>query len=787
MKKSVVHSVSKITLILASVFSMNFVFAAAETLKTEQISNLNNAPEFGTSSLDIAIGKGSSNSTDIEHKSVAIGNEATTAKSNGLNHDTPGDVAIGYKARVNNYASQGGGIAIGDGAFSENMAGYAESIFSFGLTNWKGSGFLGMQSPFIPKDPAKAFGSIAIGRNSYARSGSVSIGDHTYNGPIADITDTKTANAKNINPFVTTIGSSSNNGGAFSTITGAFSTISSSYDGGVRSSAGHALKGFSSVINGSFNSIQNVKSNDATSGVASSIVGTVNKVENSNAALIFGSGNEITNSIESLSDFNPITNLLLANPGKNSPDEFMNFLMNKIQNNKKTSGGATLAIGGGNKANKTLRSQLTGVQNSLDNDEGDGKFSINNVLNGYQNEGHNVNFTTVIGSHNKISNSNNVLILGDNRKVSLAEKTEQNPNPSNPQHIIILGSQDDKTMFTFDKSDIVAIGHNTHVTNEGGIALGSGSVSNVDKEVFGLEFKKGTDGFSWSPSETKNSTWRATHAAVSVGAPGNGITRQIIGVAAGTNDTDAVNVAQLKAAIEAVSKNAGGNGDGKHTTVVAKQDTTSTNGGSTTAGSTTNTTTAPNTSTSGSNGSSTASTGSSTVVTSTSNNYVTVTPSPNVKEATEYAIDVTDSTKKAVDNANAVIVNKDSVVIDGQSKKITNIADGTEVHEAVNLGQLNKATTTINNRINNLSHHVDRVDRHARAGIASAMAAGALPQAYQPGKSMIAGGVATYRSASAVAFGLSSVSDDGSRIYKLNASANTEGDAGVAAGVGFQW
>ena len=88
-----------------------------------------------------------------------------------------------------------------------------------------------------------------------------------------------------------------------------------------------------------------------------------------------------------------------------------------------------------------------------------------------------------------------------------------------------------------------AMGYNTKVNVEQGVALGSSSVANVAKGVTG-----------WSPealseAEQKSSTWTSTAGAVSVGDSDNGITRQITNVAAGTEDTDAVNVAQLKQAI----------------------------------------------------------------------------------------------------------------------------------------------------------------------------------------------------------------------------------------------
>ena len=80
------------------------------------------------------------------------------------------------------------------------------------------------------------------------------------------------------------------------------------------------------------------------------------------------------------------------------------------------------------------------------------------------------------------------------------------------------------------------------MTKEGGVALGAGSVASVDKGAAGYDPGTGTN------STDTSSVWKSTQAAVSVGDTSKGITRQITGVAAGTNDTDAVNVAQLRKA-----------------------------------------------------------------------------------------------------------------------------------------------------------------------------------------------------------------------------------------------
>ena len=99
-------------------------------------------------------------------------------------------------------------------------------------------------------------------------------------------------------------------------------------------------------------------------------------------------------------------------------------------------------------------------------------------------------------------------------------------------------------------ADATAIGHNANVTVANGVALGSGSVASVDKDVAGY------DVVTKEASTETSTAWKSTAAAVSVGDTANNVTRQITGVAAGMQETDAVNVAQLQQVAE-VAENAG--------------------------------------------------------------------------------------------------------------------------------------------------------------------------------------------------------------------------------------
>ena len=483
----------------------------------------------------VAYGTGS-NAPKAEN--VAIGNNAKIGYSNGASAAT-GDIVVGKDANINNYASQGGSVAIGKNAKIENMAGGVEASFALGQTTYSGSWF---SSSRIPADPTKVVGSVAIGDNTFARTGSTMIGSHNYKGDLGDITvDTSTTRKYALNAYATTVGANSFSNGAFTTNTGTYNIISSEYNGGRMA---NPVKNLGSTINGSLNSIESQTASSYYAGIANSIVGTANRTFNSNGSLIMGAGNEITNSVKSISG--------APDDGGNSAKELAEKLRTAVKD--ANGGGATMAIGGGNKADYTLRTSMVGINNTVTGTNG--AKSADNLVMGVGNTASNVQHLTAIGSKNTVSDANNTVIVGDNRKVTGANNS------------VIIGSSDAETTTTVN--DAVAIGHNTEVSAEGGVALGSKSKATVAAGAAGYDIS------TKAASTDTSSTWKATASAVSVGDVANDVTRQITSVAAGTNDTDAVNVAQLKkvetkiSTVEADAK--------KHTTVVAGDNTTVTPG-----------------------------------------------------------------------------------------------------------------------------------------------------------------------------------------------------------------
>lgn len=455
---------------------------------------------------------------------VASAADVTAGAGNGVAYGTGSsanntqDIAVGNKAKVENYVGQNGSVAIGANAHVENMAGGAEAAVGMGQTSYSGSFW---SSARVPADPSKVVGSVAIGNNTFARTGSTMVGSHNYRGAIGDTTidtDNNGTRGASLNVYATTVGANSFSNGAFTTTTGTYNVISSSYTGGRFSTP---TQNFGATVNGAFNSIEST-SGGSTAGVATAITGVANRVANSNGVLVYGAGNEITNSSTSFST-----------PGESatSAKDFADKLKTAVTSSN--GAGATMTFGGGNKADYTLRTSMIGVNNTVTGVRGD--QSKDNLVLGVGNTGTKVQHMTVIGSKNTVSDAKNTIIVGDNRTVTGANNT------------VIIGSSDNGT--TTAVHDAVALGHNTDVSTEGGVALGSGSKATVAVGAVGYDI------LTNAPSTDTSSTWKSTASAVSVGDVANGATRQITSVAAGTNDTDAVNVAQLKRLHDMISVN----------------------------------------------------------------------------------------------------------------------------------------------------------------------------------------------------------------------------------------
>ena len=436
---------------------------------------------------------------------------------------------------------EGQSIALGKGAHAYMQGGWKPYYMLFGMK--------------------KATGAIAIGEGSEALSQSIDIGNRTYTGDIGDVTISKYWNwGSGSGVGSVLLGTNSYTGGTLSTLIGDYSIMSTAYPNGYDKHSGSYTQNAGAVSIGALNSIESATSDNSDSGIANSIVGLANKTNNANGALIYGAGNTITNSFADV-----------ATPG--SADSAAKAAQSFRESVQKNPGGAALAIGGGNEINRAIRSQVLGVNNkltgSLYHKDGDSFLGIKitpdvdeysaqyNMIDGYNNQVANVNHAYVIGANNiikgktfsnetkdgvlsekdrdKAKTDDNLIVIGDNH--TLANDVSNN---------IILGTADADKKLTTSASNVVMIGYNAEAKKKGGVALGAGSVASIDAASIDAN-AIGYDPTTKKASTVDSSTWKSTAAAVSVGDASKNITRQITNVAAGTQDTDAVNVAQLKA------------------------------------------------------------------------------------------------------------------------------------------------------------------------------------------------------------------------------------------------
>ena len=425
------------------------------------------------------------------NQNIKIGNDIDLRNNSTKN----GAIAIGDHAQIDDYVMQEGSIAIGKNAFVENMWGTQDKIFRFGMHSTDPS----RTDHLLPAG-------IAIGQNTYARSGSLMIGDHKYVGALGDTTvNSNTDNEKrklSVLVGATTVGLNSYSAGAFATTTGAYSIMTNAYDG--NTNQGFAAQNFGVVINGSFNSIESKTSGSSVSGIANAVVGTANRTHNANGTLVFGAGNEVTNSVDNIAD--PMSLLT------NSPKELAEKLREGIRRND--SGGAVLAVGGGNKADYAYRSQLIGVGNTLEGTAA--QKAAYNLLNGYRNTVTKAEHVSVIGSENTIENSKSQTVIGDSNKITDRNagtvSGKQEERTKNVSDLVIGKGNKIKGNSTYMKGyeSLTVIGNNNEMVNPGaGIVIGDNQKVGAIRESVVIG--------SMTPEEKADSDIQQKHASVVVG------------------------------------------------------------------------------------------------------------------------------------------------------------------------------------------------------------------------------------------------------------------------------
>lgn len=330
---------------------------------------------------------------------------------------------------------------------------------------------------------------------------------------------------------------------------------------------GNNLSGSYSSSYGALNTLESTATEtEEADNVANSVTGSLNRTAGTTGTMIVGSGNVVTNSKapminspalgSTIGDFSIQTiDMIGADKLRAKTETTVEEGRHYMKEYMALSAGAVSILGSSNTADYAIRSQISGTNNVLKGQENN--LSTFNTVSGYGNEGTNISRSTIVGTRNNLKNGEDNVVIGDFH------------NFDGGKHNVVLGSmaaeeRDVTKSFTniFDSStstytvkelvatrrntanveNAVMLGYNTDVIRNGGVALGSESIASVDKGIAGY------DPITKAASTDSSPTWKSTAAAISVGdSTGTTVlTRQITNVAAGSEDTDAVNVAQLK-------------------------------------------------------------------------------------------------------------------------------------------------------------------------------------------------------------------------------------------------
>ncbi|ENY3034812.1 YadA-like family protein [Salmonella enterica] len=362
------------------------------------------------------------------------------------------------------------------------------------------------------------------------------------------------------------------------------------------------------------------------------------------------------------------------------------------------------------------------------------------------------------------------------------------------------------TLVMADAINGIAIGSNARANHANSIAMGNGSQTTRGAQ---------TDYTAYNMDAPQNSV-----GEFSVGSEDG--QRQITNVAAGSADTDAVNVGQLKVTDSHVAANT--ESINNLNTQVSSLDTRVTNiengiGDIVTTGSTKYFKTNTDGVDANAQGADSVAIGSGSIA--AAENSVALGTNSVADEANTVSVG-SSTQQRRITNVAAGVNNTDAVNVaqlkaseagsvryetnadgsvnysvlnlgdgSGSTTRIGNVSAAVNDTDAVNYAQLKRsveeANTYTDQKMGEMNSKIKGVENKMSGGIASAMAMAGLPQAYAPGANMtsIAGG--TFNGESAVAIGVSMVSESGGWVYKLQGTSNSQGDYSAAIGAGFQW
>ena len=362
------------------------------------------------------------------------------------------------------------------------------------------------------------------------------------------------------------------------------------------------------------------------------------------------------------------------------------------------------------------------------------------------------------------------------------------------------------TLVLADAINGIAIGSNARANHADSIAMGNGSQTTRGAQ---------TNYTAYNMDAPQNSV-----GEFSVGSEDG--QRQITNVAAGSADTDAVNVGQLKVTDAQVSQNT--QSITNLNTQVTNLDTRVTNiengiGDIVTTGSTKYFKTNTDGADANAQGKDSVAIGSGSIAAADNSvalgtgsvadeeNTISVGSSTNQRRITNVAagVNATDAVNVSqlksseaggvrYDTKADGSIDYSNITLGGGNSgttRISNVSAGVNNNDAVNYAQLKQSVQETkqytDQRMVEMDNKLSKTESKLSGGIASAMAMTGLPQAYTPGASMASIGGGTYNGESAVALGVSMVSANGRWVYKLQGSTNSQGEYSAALGAGIQW
>lgn len=694
----------KITIAL-SIFALGFL----------PVQAANNTPGTGNG---VAIGQGS----QAYSHSIGIGKDFDFRGNPGTS------TFVGYKPGTIVNGDNYGGIILGANNKILYGTGRMEAYLGFFQQYMKGIDPNGPTSPprwilisegGTPQgygevtDTSKLPAATLIGTNiKGARTGDTMINSFNYTGAMGEGTGARDGSAPAQSAIInrTVIGVNSFYNGVFVTGIGAYSSATGGFNVNATSFAKltselSASQNMGAVIGGSLNrSMNNTASffGGGERGIANALVGLGNSAKDSNAALLTGVGNRVNTSSQTVD----------VGQDMDEAGRSVDAMVNKLTGEVFTvnSAGSTLLMGAGNKAEYSVGTQVMGSRNEIKGISYRNLKYVSIVGDGntFNHATSSSTYASVIGSNNTFESISNSVYMGNGKTYTKAITDS-----------VILGGEGSSEPL----KSVVSLGEGSSVSTEGGVALGNKAKATT------LLGEVGYDPVANAPSSETSPTWKATRAAVSIGDVQNGITRQITGVAAGTEDTDMVNVAQLRKLRDEVVR-LEEDGDKAHMSL--KTD-----------------------------------------------GSIKMTEGTNLEEGAEYTLSLKDlnvdsitytdssgtSTTKTILNKQGMTIMKSETEqgpsvtesgINSAGKKITGVANGTEDSDGINVGQLNAVREKLpdaENAIKSYFHPISNRADKMGAGLAAISALKPLDYSEED-KWNVAAGYGNYKGKSAVALGV---------------------------------